>query len=253
MIDWCQDFPRTKALFPLLEVLPTADSTNRLVSERDTASEEHRVVLTAHQTEGRGRLGRQWLSHPGESLALSVLFPPLSPGHLSWFPLVTGACLVAALRAAGVTQAQMKWPNDVLVDGGKLAGILCESLPSGRVVAGIGLNIEFHGDREPVPGSVALSGFVGVTHAVVDSIVSDTLVGFRRWSETTPQDAEMQARALVHPVLATLGQQVSIHEMDGEVWSGTAEGLSPQGHLLVTTPAGEARVVVASDVRHLRQ
>ena len=87
----------------------------------------------------------------------------------------------------------------------------------------------------------------------MDSIVSDTLVELRRWSETAPQDAEMQARALVHPVLATLGQQVSIHEMDGEVWSGTAEGLSPQGHLLVTMPAGEARVVVASDVRHLRQ
>jgi BirA family biotin operon repressor/biotin-[acetyl-CoA-carboxylase] ligase len=147
----------------------------------------------------------------------------------------------------------MKWPNDVLVDGEKLAGILCESLSSGRVVAGIGLNIEFHGNHEPVPGSVALSRFVDVTHAVVDSIVSDTLLGLRRWSETTPQDAEKEARALVHPVLATLGQQVSVQEIDGEVWSGTAEGLSPQGHLLVTTPAGEARVVVASDVRHLRQ
>jgi len=147
----------------------------------------------------------------------------------------------------------MKWPNDVLVDGGKLAGILCESLPSGRVVAGIGLNIEFHGNHEPVPGSVALSRFVGVTHAVVDSIVSDTLAELRRWSETTSQAAEIQARALVHPVLATLGQQVSVHEMDGEVWSGTAVELSPQGHLLVTMRAGEARVVVASDVRHLRQ
>ena len=233
--------------------MSTADSTNRVVSERDSGSDEHRVVLTAHQTAGRGRLGRQWLSPPGTSLALSVLFPPLSPGHLSWLPLVTGACLVGALRAGGATQAQMKWPNDVLVDGEKLAGILCESLSSGRVVAGIGLNIEFHGNHEPVPGSVALSRFVGVTHAVVDSIVSDTLLGLRRWSETTPQDAEKEARALVHPVLATLGQQVSVHEMDGEVWSGTAEGLSPQGHLLVTTPAGEARVVVASDVRHLRQ
>ena len=253
MTDWCKDFPRTKASFPLTEVLSAADSTNRVVSERDTGSEEHRVVLTSHQKAGRGRLGRQWRSHPGESLALSILFPPLSPGHLSWFPVVTGACLVGALHAAGVTQAQMKWPNDVLVDGEKLAGILCESLSSGRVVAGIGLNIEFHGNHEPVPGSVALSRFVGVTHAVVDSIVSDTLLGLRRWSETTPQDAEKEARALVHPVLATLGQQVSVHEMDDEVWSGTAEGLSPQGHLLVTTPAGEARVVVASDVRHLRQ
>jgi BirA family transcriptional regulator, biotin operon repressor / biotin---[acetyl-CoA-carboxylase] ligase len=253
MTDWCQDFPRTKASFPLLEVLPTADSTNRVVSARDTVSDECVVVLTSHQTAGRGRLGRQWQSRPGESLALSVLFPQLSPSHLPWFPLVTGACLVRALRLAGVTQAQMKWPNDVLVEGGKLAGILCESLPSGRVVAGIGLNIEFPGDDELVPGSVALSAFAGVTHALVDSIVCETLVHLRLWSESAPHDAESEARALVDPVLATLGQQVSIHEMDGEVWSGAAEGLSPQGHLLVTTPAGEARVVVASDVRHLRQ
>jgi BirA family transcriptional regulator, biotin operon repressor / biotin---[acetyl-CoA-carboxylase] ligase len=253
MTDWCQDFPRTKASFPLLDVLPSADSTNRVVSERDTGSDEHRVVLTSHQTAGRGRLGRQWLSRPGESLALSVLFPPLSPSHLSWFPLVTGACLVGALRGSEVTPAQMKWPNDVLVEGGKLAGILCESLPSGRVVAGIGLNIEFQGDDEPVPGSVALSNFVGITHSLVDSIMCDTLMNVRRWSESVPSDAEAQARALLHPVLATLGQQVSIHEMDGGVWSGTAEGLSPQGHLLVTTPGGDRRVVVASDVRHLRQ
>jgi BirA family transcriptional regulator, biotin operon repressor / biotin---[acetyl-CoA-carboxylase] ligase len=160
---------------------------------------------------------------------------------------------VRALRLAGVTQAQMKWPNDVLVEGGKLAGILCESLPSGRVVAGIGLNIEFPGDDELVPGSVALSAFAGVTHALVDSIVCETLVHLRLWSESAPRDAESEARALVDPVLATLGQQVSIHEMDGGVWSGTAEGLSPQGHLVVTTSSGVARVVVASDVRHLRQ
>ena len=146
----------------------------------------------------------------------------------------------------------MKWPNDVLMDGGKLAGILCESLPSGRVVAGVGLNIELPGDYEPVPGSVALAAFAVVTHSLVDSIICDTLVELRRWAELEPNNAEAGARALIEPVLGTLGQQVSVHEMGGVVWSGTAGGLSPEGHLVVRTPAGEAREVIASDVHHLR-
>ena len=146
----------------------------------------------------------------------------------------------------------MKWPNDVLIDGGKLAGILCESLPSGRVVAGVGLNIELPGDDQAVPGSVALAEFAVVTHSVVDSIICETLVELRRWAELEPNNAEAGARALIEPVLGTLGQQVSVHEMDGVVWSGTAEGLSPEGHLVVRTPAGETREVIASDVRHLR-
>ena len=253
MTSWCQDFPQTRTEFPQLDVLASADSTNRVASEISAAAHSYHVVITSDQTAGRGRLGRQWVSRPGESLALSVLVPAVSEEHLSWFPLVAGACLVRSLRAAGLARAQMKWPNDVLIDGGKLAGILCESLPSGRVVAGVGLNIELPGDNEPVPGSVALAEFAVVTHSLVDSIICETLVELRRWAELEPNNAEAGARALIEPVLGTLGQQVSVHEMDGVVWSGTAEGLSPEGHLVVRTPVGETREVIASDVRHLRQ
>ena len=252
MTEWCQDFPQTKAAFPLLEVLPSADSTNSVAIELKTVENSYHVVITSDQTAGRGRLGRQWISRRGESLALSVLVPPVSKEHLSWFPLVAGACLVRSLRAAGLARAQMKWPNDVLMDGGKLAGILCESLPSGRVVAGVGLNIGLPGDDQPVPGSVALAEFAVITRSLVDSIICETLVELRRWTELEPNNAEAGARALIEPVLGTLGQQVSVHEMDGVVWSGTAEGLSPEGHLVVRTPAGETREVIASDVRHLR-
>lgn len=252
MTSWCQDFPQTKTEFPQLDVLASADSTNRVASEINAVADSYHVVITSDQTAGRGRLGRQWISRRGESLALSVLVPTVSKEHLSWFPLVVGACLVRSLRAAGLARAQMKWPNDVLMEGGKLAGILCESHPSGRVVAGVGLNIELPGDSEPVPGSVALAEFAVVTHSLVDSIICETLVELRRWAELEPSNAEAGARALIEPVLGTLGQQVSVHEMDGVVWSGTAEGLSPEGHLVVRTPAGETREVIASDVRHLR-
>ena len=252
MTSWCQDFPQTKAEFPQLDVLASADSTNRVASEINAVAGSYHVVITSDQTAGRGRLGRQWISRPGESLALSVLVPTVSKEHLSWFPLVAGACLVRSLRAAGLARAQMKWPNDVLMDGGKLAGILCESLPSGRVVAGVGLNIGLPGDDQPVPGSVALAEFAVITRSLVDSIICETLVELRRWTELEPNNAEAGARALIEPVLGTLGQQVSVHEMGGVVWSGTAGGLSPEGHLVVRTPAGEAREVIASDVHHLR-
>ena len=252
MSSWCQDFPQTRAEFPQLEVLASADSTNRVLSEIDATGNSYHVVITSHQTAGRGRLGRQWISRQGESLALSVLVPWVSKEHLSWLSLVVGASLVTSLRGAGVTRAQMKWPNDVLLDGAKLAGILCESLTSGRLVAGIGVNIDFPAGGGPVPGSAALASFTEVTHFFVDSLVCGTLVEMRRWVELEPEKAEEGARFLIDPVLGTLGQQVSVHEMDGVVWTGTAEGLSPEGHLLVETPAGEIREVIASDVRHLR-
>jgi BirA family biotin operon repressor/biotin-[acetyl-CoA-carboxylase] ligase len=237
------------------QILPTTDSTMLEAARQAPYLAGPTWICALEQTAARGRRGRVWAMPPGNFAASLVMRPEGAPGHAALRSFVAALALRDALIAvtARPEGLALKWPNDVLVEGGKLAGILCETLPSGKVVAGIGLNIEFQGDNEPVPGSVALAGFVGVTHSLVDSIVCDTLMNVRRWSESVPSDVEAQARALLHPVLATLGQQVSIHEMDGGVWSGTAEGLSPQGHLLVTTPGGDRRVVVASDVRHLRQ
>ena len=117
------------------EVTP---STQRLLGDEHS---EGAVAVTEEQTEGRGRLGRRWLSPPGVSLLFSVLLePPVETPRLPELSLVAGeACSDAIEAVAGVTP-EIKLPNDILLSGRKVAGILAEAR-EGRVVLGIGVNV----------------------------------------------------------------------------------------------------------------
>ena len=139
--------PRLRGRFgnPYLyaEVTP---STQRLLGD---AHSEGAVALTEEQTEGRGRLGRRWLSPPGVSLLFSVLLePPVEPQRLPELTLVAGrACADAIAAVAGVTP-EIELPNDILLSGRKVAGILAEAR-EGRVVLGIGVNVNVAEDELP--------------------------------------------------------------------------------------------------------
>ena len=113
-------------------------STQRLLGEDDP---EGAVVVADEQTEGRGRLGRQWLAPAGTSLLLSILLrPDVEPARLPELSLVAGrACAEAIAETAGL-ETEVKFPNDVLVGGRKVAGILAEA-SEGRVALGVGINV----------------------------------------------------------------------------------------------------------------
>jgi BirA family transcriptional regulator, biotin operon repressor / biotin---[acetyl-CoA-carboxylase] ligase len=131
--------PRLRGRFghPYLYVEVCA-STQRLLGDEHS---EGAVALTEEQTEGRGRLGRKWLSPPGVSLLFSLLLePPVETPRLPELSLVAGqACAAAITGVAGVTP-EVKLPNDILISGRKVAGILAEAR-EGRVVLGIGVNV----------------------------------------------------------------------------------------------------------------
>jgi BirA family biotin operon repressor/biotin-[acetyl-CoA-carboxylase] ligase len=115
----------------------TCASTQRLLA----GAPEGAVVATDEQTEGRGRLGRSWHAPRGTSLLFSlVLEPPVPPDRLPELSLVAGAAVAAAIAAETGLEATIKPPNDVLVGGRKVAGILAEA-SGGRVVLGIGVNV----------------------------------------------------------------------------------------------------------------
>jgi BirA family transcriptional regulator, biotin operon repressor / biotin---[acetyl-CoA-carboxylase] ligase len=131
--------PRLRGRFgrPYLyvEVCP---STQRLLSEEYS---EGAVALTEEQTEGRGRLGRRWLSPPSVSLLFSiVLEPPVDTARLAELSLVAGQASAAAIAAIADVTPEIKLPNDILVSGRKVAGILAEAR-DGRVVLGVGVNV----------------------------------------------------------------------------------------------------------------
>jgi BirA family transcriptional regulator, biotin operon repressor / biotin---[acetyl-CoA-carboxylase] ligase len=125
----------------------STESTQRLLDEEDA---EGAVVVADHQTRGRGRLGRTWEDVPGRSLLVSVLLHPPAPMPL-WpeLSIVAGEAVAAALRKTTGIEASLRHPNDVVVAGRKLVGVLPEARP-GRVVLGIGVNVNQTADELPV-------------------------------------------------------------------------------------------------------
>jgi BirA family biotin operon repressor/biotin-[acetyl-CoA-carboxylase] ligase len=226
-------------------------STNAdlLVLARDGAPEG--VVLVAdHQTAGRGRLGRTWEAPPGSSLLLSVL---LDVGAGEDPHLTTVALGVAAAEACGevcgVTPG-LKWPNDLVIDDRKVAGILAEAHWLGsraRVVAGMGLNANW--PPEP-PAKLAAIATALNHHAGHDVDREGLLVAILRRLDHWRSRPAGELADIYGERCVTLGREVRI-ELAAETFTGTAVGITREGHLEVQ--AGPTRrTVTAGDVVHLR-
>ena len=252
MTEWLGDFPFLRQQLAGLEIVAETKSTNDVLKSDPLA--DYSAVLTDHQTAGRGRIGRTWVSAPGHGLAFSILVPGTSPSQQSWLPLVAGASVVGAARALGGMNAELKWPNDVLVEERKLAGILCEVRPDGRVIVGIGVNVDYSTGGLPSEEATSLAEFGEVSPQSIDALLATVVSSLREFVETPAHGALTLAKGSVEDVLATIGREVSVHDLDGTVWSGVAHGLTDEGHLVVQERVtGDERIVVASDVRHLRQ
>ena len=149
------------------ELVEETTSTNADVAERFRGGEREGLVLVAeHQTAGRGRLGREWVSPSRSSLIVSFLLVPedVPAERWPWLPLLTGVAAAAAVRRVTGVQVDLKWPNDVLADGQKLAGILLERVDHGgsaAAVVGIGINCAQTAEELPVPEATSLSIVTG--------------------------------------------------------------------------------------------
>lgn len=257
--------PQSRALAPALEWRAACGSTNAELVARSADAPDRAVFATDTQTEGRGRLGRTWSARPGSALAVSVLLRhdarPTAPDprRLGWLPLLAGVAMVRAVRALGVPEARLKWPNDVLVESGpapgKLSGILAELTPHG-VVLGAGLNLTTTVGDLPVPTatSLALQGLDAEQTAIdraLAAYLSQLWPLVDRWrAESQPGDL----RAAVEPELGTLGRAVRVDRPGAPVLIGSASGIDDDGRLLVR-PADaslETVAVAAGDVTHLR-
>ena len=149
-----------------VEVTGVTGSTNADLLERAAGGAPEGTVLVAEaQTSGRGRMGRAWVSRPGAALTFSALLRPVvvPPARRGWIPLLAGVAIASAVAAAAGLDARLKWPNDVLVGGRKLAGILAEQA-AGAVVVGVGLNVSARRDELPIETatSLALEGAAGI-------------------------------------------------------------------------------------------
>ena len=226
-----------------VEVVPTAGSTNALVAERARAGEAAGLVVVAEeQTAGRGRLDRSWVSPPRAGLTFSVLVrPDLPPAQWPWLPLLTGLAVAQALRSRGRVDAVLKWPNDVLVDGRKVCGVLAEVPAPGAAVLGIGLNVTTRTDELPHEQATSLA-LVGAATTDRDTVLRAVLRSLR-----TVLDDPLQARTDYATLCDTLGRRVRLTLPDRRDVEGTVDEVDEDGRLVV---AGTA--YGAGDVVHLR-
>ena len=230
----------TRALEPdgwRVEVLEQASSTNALVAERARAGEAHGLVVVAEeQTAGRGRLDRRWVSPPRAGLTASVLLRPVEPW--GWVPLLGGLAVALAVREVAEVDAVLKWPNDVLVEGRKVCGLLAEVV-EGAVVLGFGLNVTTRADELPVPEATSLA-LAGATVTDRDTVLRAIL---RRLSGALGDRDVAGYRALC----STLGREVRVELPGGQSVTGLAERVDDEGRLVV-----DGTPYAAGDVVHLR-
>jgi len=246
----CREVARTSR-FHEIRQFGEIDSTNRYVLDRARAGTAEGLVAVAElQRAGRGRLGRSWTAPPGTSLLVSVLLrPPLPPERMH---LATVAMALAAATAceevAGV-RPELKWPNDLVVGGAKLAGVLAET-DAGAVVVGLGLNVDWPEGALP-EGAVSLDrvSAARVERGQLLAALLGALEGRCRQLGDPGGRAELAADH--RAALVTLGQVVRA-ELSTGVVVGIAEQVDDRGHLLVRTPDGARLEVAAGDVVHLR-
>ena len=236
-----------------IRVVDETMSTNadvRTAAEAGTA--EGLVVIAERQTSGRGRLDRVWASPPRAGVLLSMLLrPDVPPPALPLIPLLSGVTVVEAVRAVANLPARLKWPNDVLVDGRKLGGLLVERTAD-AVVVGVGLNVSTRQQELPVPTatSIALAGGV----ADREQLVKELLRAFERRyvAYTAARGAPDSVLPAYREVCETIGQQVTVQVADGPVEVGTATAVDDNGMLVVRDADGVERSWSAGDVVHLR-
>jgi BirA family biotin operon repressor/biotin-[acetyl-CoA-carboxylase] ligase len=197
------------------------------------AGRPHRSVLLAdHQTAGRGRLNRRWDAPPGANLLVSILFHevPDQPVELT---RRVGLAAIDACRVVAGVEAVLKWPNDVMLDDRKLAGILAQRAASGAVVVGIGLNVGWGPEGAALLGPEVRPGAVlAAMLAAYDELPADVTELFERH-------------------LDTLGRRVRI-ELPDELVEGTATAVEPDGRLVVVDARGLTHRLAVGDVVHVR-
>lgn len=235
-----------------MEILPATGSTNADLAERArSGAPAGSVLVTEHQTSGRGRLGRVWETPERACLTFSLLRrPELPPATWPWIPLAVGVAVHEVLRES-LPGIGLKWPNDVLVDDRKLVGILVERIETSdgpAAVVGIGVNVSLARDELPVETATSLA--IELDEAPDrTTLLAALLASLDRNLDRLDEVGSLRDDYVAACV--TVGHEVRVELPDGRTLLGHAAGIDAQGQLLVATADGDV-AVGAGDVVHVR-
>jgi BirA family transcriptional regulator, biotin operon repressor / biotin---[acetyl-CoA-carboxylase] ligase len=250
-------FEASQAAVPQLIVLDQVGSTNDELASRASsgALPPFTTLVTTDQTAGRGRRDRVWSTPPGRGLAISVLLPAVPATRIGWVPLAAGLAMrdsIAALLGDGA--ASVKWPNDVLIGGRKVSGVLGR-VSGSTTVLGAGLNVRLAQDELPIPDATSLVLAGAEDHADLDdSVLAAYLTRLRMHVERLVQDDPIDSglQAAVVAACETLGRRVRIELPNAPDLEGVAVDIAPDARLVVRTDRGVLHPIAAGDVSHLR-
>lgn len=235
--------------------LDRIDSTNSEVLRRASDGELPGLIVVAdYQSAGRGRLERRWESPPGANLLASFLLAMPADPRARW--QIPGALAVAAATAIETTcgiVARVKWPNDLLVGGEKVAGILTESAssPTGPALSAVGIGVNCLEPGPPEVSSTSLSLAAGrdvAPGALLDELIDSLSDALEHLVD--PDDPSRLLERL-RAQSATIGAEVKVIHLDGRIEVGRATTIDRSGCLVIETVTG-LHAVSEGDVEHLR-
>lgn len=220
--------------------LSLTDSTNARARELAEAGAPGGLVVTAdEQSAGRGRQGRSWFAPPGTALLYSALLRPL--GDRPLLPILVPVAVAEAAESLADVECAVKWPNDVWVEGRKLAGVLVEGRPGegedGWAVIGVGLNVAVPSDA--FPKELRQTAISLGEEILVEDALAALNASLSRWVDAGADSILAGFRDRD----ALRGQRIS-----WESGSGTAAGIDDAGHLLVEAESGETLALGAGEV-----
>ena len=250
---------RDETLFNKSIYFPTITSTQHAIKRLAQQDAPEGIVAVAdEQTEGRGRRGRFWHAPASKNLLFSVLLrPELKPGDVQLLNLAAGLAVRSVLKDQYMVDARLKWPNDILVNGRKICGILSEAAGEpDRIyyaVTGIGINVNFtEEDMGEDVKNIATSIKIEKGHTVPRPLLlSQILHSFSSYIlDLKKMDGKEKLLSSYRKECDTIGREISVMQ-DEEKFTGTALGITEQGALIVRVGEKE-KIFAAADVHHLR-
>jgi BirA family transcriptional regulator, biotin operon repressor / biotin---[acetyl-CoA-carboxylase] ligase len=234
------------------------DSTNRVAMELGYAGEpEGTLVLAEEQTAGRGRAGRSWHSERGTGLYFTLLLrPKLAPAQAPLLTMLAGLSAQAAIQGLTALTPELKWPNDLLLNGKKVGGILTEMHAEPSVVRFVILGIGINVNQEKFPPELASivtslrkeSGKMNYRLELLVRLLTQFESDYNRFLREGPSFVVERFQSVS---TFAKGRRVRV-ETGAESYTGTTAGLSPEGLLLVAKDNGPVLTVIAGDVSEVR-
>jgi BirA family transcriptional regulator, biotin operon repressor / biotin---[acetyl-CoA-carboxylase] ligase len=250
---------KTETIGKVIHYFDETGSTNTVLSRlAEQGASEGTAVIADKQTSGKGRLGRKWFSPPGMNLYISILFRPSIPACES--PLLTflaSVALVETIKKTGVRNTSIKWPNDVLIDGKKAAGVLTEMSPRGErvdyIVVGVGVNINMTraeikremGETARFATSLKESLGADIDRA---KFTGDFLLEIESWYQTFNRRGKTSIIREWTERWGGYNKRVRVATEDGNLIEGIATGIDGEGHLLIKKDDGSAVSIITGDV-----